>query len=139
MPGGREGISEATPRLKLIVIPGVYAICRLSADGALPAWATRGRLFSVTRTPVELSIVCEASIVPSGVSVEEGWRAIAVQGPLDFRLTGVLAALAALLAVARISIFAVSTYDTDYVLVREHDLMRAVLALRDAGHDVSDG
>jgi hypothetical protein len=71
--------------------------------------------------------------------VEAGWRALAVQGPLDFGLTGILAALAAPLAAARISIFAVSTYDTDYVLVRDRDLERAVLALREAGHSVSDG
>lgn len=84
-------------------------------------------------------MVCEAGAVPSGVRVEAGWRALAVQGPLDFDLTGIIAALAAPLAAARISIFAVSTYDTDYVLVRDRDLERAVLALRGAGHSVSDG
>jgi hypothetical protein len=71
--------------------------------------------------------------------VEDGWRALAVHGSLDFGLTGILAALAAPLAAARISIFSVSTYDTDYVLVRERDLEGAALALREAGHSVSDG
>lgn len=123
--------------LRLAVVPGVYAICRLSGDAGLPEWARGGRFVSVTRTPEELSIVCEAGAVPSGVRAEHPWRAVAVEGPLDLGQTGVLAALAAPLAAARISIFAVSTYDTDYVLVRDGDLERAVLALRSVGHDVS--
>jgi hypothetical protein len=119
-------------------MPGEYAICRLGADGALPAWATRGRFFSVTQTSDELSIVCEAETVPNGVRLEAGWRVVGVQGPLDFELTGILAAMAEPLAAAGISIFAVSTFDTDYVLVRARDLERVLLTLRNAGHHVSD-
>ena len=77
--------------------------------------------------------------MPGEVRMEGGWRAMAVQSPLEFNLTGILSALAVPLAVARISIFVVSTYDTDYVLVRDRDVDRAVLTLRDAGHNVSDG
>jgi len=120
------------------VLPGVHAICRLGAADALPPWASRGTFISVTRTPDELSIVCEADTVPAEVRLENGWRVLAVQGPLKFELTGILAALAEPLAAARISIFAVSTFDTDYVLIRDHDLARALLTLRDAGHHVSD-
>jgi hypothetical protein len=117
-------------------MPGSYAVAKLEATERIPAWATGGVFFSVTRTPYELSIVCEAERVPPGTAAEAGWRALAVQGPLDFGLTGILASIASPLAEARISVFALATYDTDYVLVREADLQRAVLALRRAGHEV---
>jgi uncharacterized protein len=120
----------------LTVIPGIYAIAKLPPDAALPVWAA-GRFVSVTRTPHELSIVCEQGNVPSDMRIEGGWRALMVEGPLDFSLTGVLASLAAPLAAAGISVFAIATYDTDYVLVRARDLFRAVGVLRDAGHTVS--
>jgi hypothetical protein len=97
----------------------------------------QGEFFSVTRTPAELSAVCDVAVVPSGVKAEGPWRVLAVRGPLDFNITGVLAALAAPLATAGISIFAVSTYDTDYLLVRDGELDRAVRALREAGHTIS--
>jgi hypothetical protein len=99
----------------------------------------QGEFFSVTRTPAELSAVCDAAAVPSGVKAEGPWGVLAVRGPLDFDMTGVLAGLAAPLATAAISMFAISTYDTDYVLVRRHDLDRAVHALEEAGHSVSIG
>jgi hypothetical protein len=97
-----------------------------------------GAFFSVTRTPAELSVVCDVASVPSGVKGDGPWSALAVRGPLDLNITGVLAGLATPLAVAGISIFAVSTYDTDYVLVRHHDMDRAVRVLREAGHNVSE-
>jgi hypothetical protein len=115
---------------------GSYAICRLDAADPLPAWATHGRFFSITRTSAELSIVCDTAAAPAGVSCERGWRALVVHGPLDFALTGIVAGLSAVLATASISVFIVSTYDTDYLLVRENDLDRAVVAFREAGHQV---
>ena len=95
-----------------------------------------GTFFSVTRTPAELSAVCDVAAVSPGVKSDGPWSVLAVRGPLDLNLIGVLAGLAMPLAVAGISIFAVSTYDTDYVLVRNHDLDRAVRVLRDAGHHI---
>lgn len=92
----------------------------------------------MTRTPYELSIVCEADAVPDEVQAERGWSAVAVQGPLDLNLTGILARLAAPLEAAGISIFAVSTYDTDYILVRDGDFERAIETLRKAGHTVTN-
>ena len=91
----------------------------------------------MTRTASELSIVCRDASVPASVTANRGWRAIAVDGTLDFALTGVLAALAAPLAAAGVSIFAMSTYDTDYVLVKQDTLDDAVAALRAAGHRFS--
>jgi uncharacterized protein len=122
--------------VKLRALPGELAVCRLPADAPAPAPGA-GPLSSVTRTADELSIVCPAEDAPAGAEFERGWRALRVAGPLDFALTGVLAAVAAPLAEAEVSIFAVSTYDTDYVLVREAALPAAAEALRRAGHDVS--
>ena len=126
----------STTALSLRTLPGELAVCRLPADAPAPALGAAA-LWSVTRTADELSIVCPAADAPAGAEVERGWRALKVAGPLDFALTGILAAIAAPLADAGVSIFAVSTYDTDYVLVREAALPAAAEALRRAGHDVS--
>jgi hypothetical protein len=112
------------------------AICRLAPSAAVPQWATGGGFLSITRTEEELSLVCAESAVPHDAKCERGWRAFKVEGPLDFALTGVLASIAAPLAAARVSIFAVSTFDTDYVLVKEDALDEAVRALTAAGHTV---
>ena len=124
-------------RLTVQVLPDRLAICRLAADSAVPAWAWRGALVSVTRTAEELSLVCDEAALPEGVSpVERGWRALRVAGTLDFALVGILARLSVPLAEAGISIFAISTFDTDYLLVRATDLAAAIEALRASGHDV---
>lgn len=123
--------------MKLVVLPEVFAVARLEASQPIPAWATHGNLWSVARTAEELSLVCRASDVPAGIRAERGWRCLRVAGPLDFALTGVLASIAAPLAAAQVSIFAVSTYDTDYILVPEPRLPEAVASLRAAGHEVS--
>jgi uncharacterized protein len=124
--------------MTLTPVPGSFALCQLGPDAPLPAWATRGSLWSITRTASELSIVCDASGVPAGVPVQAPWRALMVQGPLALDLTGILASLASPLAAAGIAIFAVSTVDTDYVLVPAADEGRAIAALRQAGHHVDD-
>ena len=124
------------PGLTLTLIPGRFAVCRLDAQEAVPAWALDGDFFSVTQTAEELSIVCREAGVPKGVLSETGWACLKVEGPLDFALTGVMAALAAPLADAGVSLFAVSTYDTDYLLVKAHALDEAVAALIKAEHTV---
>ena len=120
----------------LDLMPGAYAICRWSADATLPDWAFQGGFVSVTRTPAELSVVCAFDAVPPGAVCEGPWRILAVRGPLDFALTGVMASLATPLADAAISLFSVSTYDTDHLLIRADDLDRAVEALTKAGHQI---
>src|SRR6185503_12421782 len=102
--------------LSLSLLPGRYSICRMDAATPVPQWAIRGGFFSVTRTVGELSVVCETAAVPSGVQAENDWRAFAVQGPLEFGLVGIVAEFAGRLAAAAVSIFVVSTYDTDYLL-----------------------
>jgi hypothetical protein len=128
----------AAGRVTLDLMPHAYSICRLDADVALPDWATRA-FSSITRTANELSIVCASDDVPADVQAQRGYRGLAVRGPLDFSLVGIVATLAGALAAASISIFVVSTYDTDYLLVRDTDLDRAVAALHAAGHTVVSG
>jgi hypothetical protein len=122
--------------LTLSVLPDRYAVCRLDPGAAIPPWATAGRFFSVTRTADELSIVCPEQHVPPGVTVEPGWRTFKLEGPFDFALTGILAAVAGPLAEAGIGIFAMATYDTDYVLVKAAHLDRACAALSAHGHTI---
>jgi uncharacterized protein len=119
----------------LSLLPGGFAVCRLPAAAPLPRWVSRSsRFFALIRTPDELCAVCVEMEVPETVQAESGWRLLRVRGPLDFSLVGVLASLALPLAHAGVSIFALSTYDTDYVLVRQADLERAAEALAQAGH-----
>lgn len=134
-------------QLSLTVLPERLAICRLTPTAAIPDWA-RSQFCSITYTATELSIVCPEAQVPTDLSaiassnqsatmeVESGWRAFQVMGTLDFGLTGILAAIATPLAAAKISIFAISTYDTDYVLVKQENCDRAVEVLTQAGYRI---
>jgi len=124
-------------RLDLVILDGRLAACRLGPAEGLPAWATGGGFVSITRTADELSVVCPESSVPEGVRAERGWRSLRVSGVLDFSLVGVLGSLAVPLARSGIGIFVVSTFDTDYLLVKEVDLARAVEALVADGHAIT--
>jgi hypothetical protein len=123
-------------QLTLQLLPQEFAVCRLAADAAVPQWATRGSVFSITRTGDELSIVCESKYVPSILKSEREWRCFRLAGPFPFVMTGVLASVLEPLADAKVSIFAISTYDTDYVMVKEKALATAAKGLRAAGHIV---
>jgi hypothetical protein len=129
-------VSIARPACSLRVIDGRYAICRLEPAAPVPDWATGRFLLSITRTPAELSIVCPDEQVPADVSCDRGWRVLAVQGPLDLATTGVVASIAGPLAASGLSLFVVSTYDTDYVLVKDASLREAIAALAAGGHRV---
>lgn len=122
-------------KLEIQVLPGEYAVWQLPADALLPRIEGAGFL-SVTRTPDEVSVVSPADSVPDGVPAETGFRCLAVAGPLAFDLTGVVAGLSTPLAEAEVPIFVVSTFDTDYLLVRSRDLQRACGVLEDAGHRI---
>lgn len=121
----------------LVLFDATYAICRLSPAAELPGWGLSSSLWSVTRTSDEISVLCEASLVPSGVQAERDWRVFQVQGPLDLALVGLLASLTGALADVRVAVFALSTYDTDYLLVREGQVLLAIGAWRSAGHTVT--
>lgn len=118
----------------------LLAVCRLPPADALPRWADQAfqPLVSITRTAEELSVVLPQANVPSDVQAERGWRALSVRGPLPFHLTGILASLAAPLAEAGVPIFALSTHDTDWLLVGHDRVSDACAALEDAGHRIHD-
>ena len=118
--------------LRLTVLPGEFSVWRLAANEPLPS-IEGGSFLSMTRTDDELSVVSASTDVPAGAGAETGWRCLRVEGPLPFEMTGVLADLSAPLAKAEIPIFVVSTYDTDYLLVKAVELENACSALRDEG------
>jgi hypothetical protein len=120
----------------LRLLEGLYGVSRIEPGAPIPPWAEGEGLASITRSTDELSIVCLESRVPEGVGCERGWRCLQVVGPFSFETVGVLAALAASLAEAGVPILCISTYDTDYLLLREADVPRARQALLNAGHAV---
>jgi len=123
-------------RLRFSLLPGLHAVCRLPAGDPIPGWTAGDGFLSITRTAEELSIVCPDDRVPEEVHAERGWRCLKVQGPLAFTEVGVVASFAAPLAEARIGIFVVSTYDTDYLLVKAGDLEKTVFVLSGEGNQV---
>ncbi len=119
-------------RRALTLLPERFAICRFDPAAPLPAWVLHAEAttWSITRTPHELSVVCPEDDLPPAVErAERGWRAFAVEGPIPFDETGVIAGLTALLAAAGLPVFVISTWDTDLVLVRATGLERARKAL----------
>jgi hypothetical protein len=128
-------------RLAIDIQPGEYAVAKLAADAPAPKGLLDhdpSVLVSVTRTPGELSIICPAALVPEGATADSGWRLLSVRGPLEFTLTGIIAAISNELAAAGVALFSVSTFDTDHVLVKTADLGRAAAALRESGHEVGE-
>jgi hypothetical protein len=131
-------MSRSKRRFDLTVLPGSFAIVHLAAAAPFPRWAVQGEFFSVTRTSDEVSVVCTADQVPKDVKAEAGWRVLKVKGPFALSEIGVLAALSASLAEAKVSLFAISTFDTDYLLVSQKQLLAAIAALRGAGHRIKE-
>ena len=118
----------------LRLLPDRFAVCRLPADAEIPAAATAGGWWSVTRTANELSVVCREDQAPPGAKREPGWRCLELLGPFEFSAKGVIDSVVHPLAAAGVSVFTVATFDTDYLLVQEADLARARTALTAAGH-----
>ena len=123
--------------LTLQILPDEFAIWQLPPNAPLQK-LDDSSLWSVTRTPEELSVVSIDKHAPSDAPKESGWRCIGVKGPLAFELTGVLASLSAPLAEAGISIFAISSFNTDYLLVKAHQLNLAISVLQQVGHELLD-
>jgi hypothetical protein len=124
-------------RLSLSIQPGSYAICRLAPDAPPPTWATAASHWSMTRTADELSVVVPERVVPADVVASRGWRVIRFAGPMPLDQSGILASVTTPLAAARVSVFAMATYDTDYVLIPDAQRVLALAALESAGHTVS--
>jgi len=119
--------------VNLKIIDGIYSVCRLLSSSSVPYWVHQSFFYSVSKSDDELSIVCEQKFVPENIKVEKNWGLIKVEGPLDFSLTGILSSLAEPLAKNNISIFAISTFDTDYLLVKLESLPSAKAVLGHSG------
>lgn len=123
-------------KLTMKLLDEKYSVCRLDKDNAIPIWAVQGDFFSITKTMDELSIVCLQENIPDDIRCEKNWRILKVEGQLDFSLVGILASISNLMAEAQISIFALSTYDTDYILVKENNIDSAISTLIKHNYDV---
>jgi hypothetical protein len=121
--------------LKFSRMPGQFAVCRLPPDAQLPGWAWSAPFSSVTRSKDELSIVCSANSVPEEHQPKSPWVCFKIEGPFSFSEVGILASVICPLAEKGVPIFAISTFDTDYVLVGEEHAGIALQILRDAGHE----
>ena len=124
-------------RLSIIMVDGIFAICRMPCESPIPSWAIKGDFFSITRTADELSIVSLQIHVPEGARCEKDWRCLRVVGTIPFSAVGVLASLVTPLADAKISVFAASTFDTDYLFIQDMDMNRAVASLEQAGFTIA--
>jgi len=125
-------------KLRLRKILQQLAVCRLAPDAPLPSWATSGDIWSVTRTPTELSVVCSQNSLPQNLPAERNWVALQVVSPISFGMVGILSSLTVPLADAGVSIFVLSTYETDFVLVRDESFEIASRVLTQAGHKIDD-
>lgn len=122
----------------LIQLTETFAVCPMEPTAPIPSWSSRSRLYSITRTPDELSIVSPQRDVSEGIPCERGWRCLRVAGTIDFAAIGVLASLLTPLAAAGISVFALSTFATDYLFVKQENWAKAMAALCGAGHTISE-
>lgn len=125
------------PNIPVTVLPGEIAVCALPADTDVGPLLAGRPIYSVTRTADEVTLVCAADEAPPGARIERGWRALKVADELDFAQAGVLTSMLDPLMHERVTVYVISTYSTDYVLVKESDLQVAVTALRIADHPVS--
>jgi hypothetical protein len=123
--------------LRFSLVSGKFAVCRLLPGTQVPDWAWTSPFSSVTRTLEELSIVCALESVPANLRAATGWACLKIEGPFSFSEVGVLASFIAPLAAKGIGIFAISTFDTDYVLVEEVHAENAMQTLLEAGHELS--
>lgn len=123
-------------KLKLKLLKDMYGVCRLNNNSKIPEWGAKGEFSSITRTEDELSIVCLQNNIPEGIQCEKSWKVFKIEGPLDFSLIGILSAISSLMAEKGISIFAISTYDTDYILIKDKDLNKAIEVLSNDKYEI---
>jgi hypothetical protein len=122
----------------LIVLHNVYAVSKLPVENEIPDWLDSQGFSAVIRSRNEMSIVCMESLVPSGVITERGWKVLEVVGPLPFSLIGIMAEITRILAEAGVSVFVLSTYNTDYILLKQDQLKVAIEGLERAGYKIQD-
>jgi hypothetical protein len=118
------------------VLKDDYIICRLDAFEGIPEWIKDSPFYSITQTSEELSVVCEKNTAQQKLTCEEDWKCMRIHGPLGFSETGIISTLTSMLAQNDISVFVISTYETDYILLKKMNLAKAAKILTDAGHEV---
>ncbi|WP_298839585.1 ACT domain-containing protein [Clostridium sp.] len=122
--------------LTMKVLAEKFGVCRLNKNALIPEWVGASNFYSVTKTSDELSIVCSQASIPSDIKCEKDWRILKIEGPLEFSLIGILSSISTILAKEGISIFAISTYDTDYILVKEKDIDNAINTLSNERYEI---
>ena len=122
--------------LALKILSDRMAVCRFDPTEAVPYWIDPSGFYSITRTENELTIVCAETLVVRGTKSETGWRCFKVEGPLDFSEIGIIFSITRPLAENGVSVFVISTFDTDYFMVKEKDLAKTVDALTAEGHEI---
>ncbi len=120
-------------QLTFIILPGEYALCSLEPEEVIPDWAITSSFYTISKTVDELSVVCEAVLVPSAIKADKGWRLLKIAAVLDLSLTGITAKFSTALANADVNLCVIATYDTDYIMVKEEKLSYAISALKHAG------
>lgn len=125
-------------KLTIKLLNGVFGVCRLNNKDKYPEWAVNQHFYSVTKTADELSVVCLQEDIPDGVQCERDWRLLKVMRVLDFSLIGIIYSISQVLAENKISIFVISTYDTDYILIRDKDIEKALKALSEKYEIIKD-
>jgi len=115
-----------------------FGVCRLNKNEPIPEWTKNSDFYSITKTLDELSIVCSQDSIPSNIKYEKDWRTLKIEGTLDFSLIGILSSISTILAQKGISIFAISTYDTDYILVKDKDIDNAINTLSNEKYEIID-
>jgi len=124
--------------LTMKLIKEKYGVCRINPNELIPEWAQNSDFFSITKTCDELSIVCSQDAIPNDIKCEKDWKILKIEGPLDFSLVGILASISTILAQKGISIFAISTYDTDYILVKNKHIRNAIDSLVKERYEIID-
>lgn len=124
--------------LTMRLLKGKYGVCRLDKNELIPKLAQNSEFFSITRTSDELSIVCSQNDIPSHIKCEKEWKVLKIEGELDFSLIGILASISTILAQSGISIFAISTYNTDYILIKNKDINNAIQSLIKERYEIID-
>ena len=127
-------MSEKILTLKLL--KETFAVSRLNKNEVIPDWINTSDFYSITKTEDELSIVCSQESVPKDIKHEDDFKALKIEGPLDFSLIGILSKISTILAKSKISIFAISTYDTDYILVKNTDIPRTIEVLSNENYEI---
>ena len=125
--------------LKFRVLKGLYSVCRLNNDAEISDWINKSEFYSITQTDCELSIVCFQENIPSAVKFEKDWKIITIDGKLDFSLIGIISKISSLLAENGISIFVISTFDTDYFMVKQENFDKTIELLKAIGNFMMAG